>query len=170
MRSKTNQQTNKNDFYSKQHKAAGKKSFLALLTFSLIKTADNARNVSKATARLSVIRLTSTRSNVSESAAMSLIKLCASRHFNKTLPIKNLKFLSSSSQAAERAKKTSLFDFHVARGGKIVNFAGYLLPVQYADQGIVQSHVHTRTPGCASIFDVGARLSSVAKKLNKLFF
>lgn len=87
---------------------------------------------------------------------MSLIKLCASRNFNKTFPIKNLKFFSSTSQAQEqeRAKKTSLFDFHVARGGKIVNFAGYLLPVQYADQGIVQSHVHTRTPGCASIFDV----------------
>ena len=87
---------------------------------------------------------------------MSLIKFCCSRNFNKTLPIKNLKFFSSTPQAQEqeRAKKTSLFGFHVARGGKIVNFAGYLLPVQYADQGIVQSHLHTRAPGCASIFDV----------------
>jgi aminomethyltransferase len=87
---------------------------------------------------------------------MNLIKFCVSNKFNKTLSIKNLNFFSSTPQAQEqeRAKKTSLFDFHVARGGKIVNFAGYLLPVQYADQGIAQSHVHTRTPGCASIFDV----------------
>lgn len=85
---------------------------------------------------------------------MSFVNFCASRSFRKTLTIKNLKFFSSSSQEQERAKKTSLFDFHVARGGKIVNFAGYLLPVQYADQGIAQSHIHTRTPGCASIFDV----------------
>lgn len=90
---------------------------------------------------------------------MNLLKSCLSRNFNKTLPIKNFKFFSSSAEVPEheRAKKTSLFDFHVARGGKIVNFAGYLLPVQYADQGIVQSHVHTRTPGCASIFDVRMR-------------
>jgi Aminomethyltransferase folate-binding domain len=85
---------------------------------------------------------------------MNLIKLCLLSR-NKTLSIKNLKFFSSSPQAEEeRAKKTSLFDFHVARSGKIVNFAGYLLPVQYADQSIIQSHVHTRTPECASIFDV----------------
>lgn len=87
---------------------------------------------------------------------MNLIKFCLPRNINKTLSIKNLKFFSSTPQAQEqeRAKKTSLFDFHVARSGKIVNFAGYLLPVQYADQGIVQSHVHTRTPEGASIFDV----------------
>ena len=87
---------------------------------------------------------------------MNLIKSCLSHNFTKTLSIKNLKFFSSSPQAQEheRAKKTSLFDFHVSKGGKIVNFAGYLLPVQYADQGIVQSHIFTRTPECASIFDV----------------
>ena len=28
-------------------------------------------------------------------------------------------------------KKTPLYDCHVALGGKIVPFAGYLLPVQY---------------------------------------
>lgn len=94
---------------------------------------------------------------------MNLINLC-SRCFNKTLPIKNLKYFSSTTSIAraaeanvkenERAKKTSLYDFHVANGGKIVNFSSYLLPVQYADQGISASHIHTRTPGCASIFDV----------------
>lgn len=92
----------------------------------------------------------------SSSGIMNFVKICRSRSFNKTLPIKNLRSFASAPEAQdrERAKKTSLFDFHVARGGKIVNFAGYLLPVQYADQGIVQSHLHTRSPGCASIFDV----------------
>lgn len=87
---------------------------------------------------------------------MNLAKFCAARSFNKTFGFKNLKYFSSSPEASEqeRAKKTSLFDFHVAQGGKIVNFAGYLLPVQYADQSLIQSHIHTRTPGCASIFDV----------------
>ena len=87
---------------------------------------------------------------------MNLVKSCLSHNFTKTLSIKNLKFFSSSPQAQEhkRAKKTSLFDFHVTKGGKIVNFAGYLLPVQYSSQGIVQSHNFTRTPECASIFDV----------------
>lgn len=87
---------------------------------------------------------------------MNLAKSYAARSFIKTLRTKNFKCFSSSAETSEneRAHKTSLFDFHVARGGKIVNFAGYLLPVQYADQGLVQSHIHTRTPGCASIFDV----------------
>lgn len=59
-----------------------------------------------------------------------------------------------SSKVSDPGQKTALYDFHEAKGGKIVNFAGYLLPVQYADQGIAQSHIHTRTTGSASIFDV----------------
>lgn len=31
----------------------------------------------------------------------------------------------------ESATKTALYDFHVAHGGKMVDFAGYLLPIQY---------------------------------------
>lgn len=97
---------------------------------------------------------------------MNLVKIARSRFFYKTLSIKNFKHFSSAPepQDHERAKKTSLFDFHVARAGKIVNFAGYLLPVQYADQGIVQSHLHTRSPGCASIFDVRGGIFFVTKK------
>lgn len=60
----------------------------------------------------------------------------------------------SSSKASDPGQKTALFDFHESHGGKIVNFAGYLLPVQYSDQGIAQSHIHTRKTGSASIFDV----------------
>ncbi len=36
----------------------------------------------------------------------------------------------------------------------MVPFAGYALPVQYPD-GVLKSHLHTRAPGCASLFDVG---------------
>ncbi|MCP4639626.1 MAG: glycine cleavage system aminomethyltransferase GcvT [bacterium] len=46
-------------------------------------------------------------------------------------------------------QKTSLFDEHEASGGKVVDFHGWALPVQFA--GIVQEHAHTRTK--ASIFD-----------------
>lgn len=41
-------------------------------------------------------------------------------------------------------KKTCLFEFHVSRGGKMVDFAGYLMPVQYDNEGIAASHKHTR--------------------------
>ena len=48
-------------------------------------------------------------------------------------------------------KETALADFHRKRGGKMVPFAGFNMPVQYAD-GILASHHHTREH--ASIFDV----------------
>jgi aminomethyltransferase len=48
------------------------------------------------------------------------------------------------------AKKTPLYDIHVASGGKIVPFAGYLLPVQYS--GVIAEHLAVRTN--AGIFDV----------------
>ena len=35
--------------------------------------------------------------------------------------------------------KTPLYDVHVAEGGKIVPFAGWLLPVQYC-AGIIAEH------------------------------
>ena len=48
-------------------------------------------------------------------------------------------------------KKTPLYDTHVALGGKIVPFAGYLLPVQYAT-GVITEHMAVRTK--AGLFDV----------------
>ncbi|RLN83243.1 hypothetical protein BBJ28_00020639 [Nothophytophthora sp. Chile5] len=60
--------------------------------------------------------------------------------------------LGFSSSAA--LKKTPLFDLHVALGGKMVDFAGYAMPVQYAKAGVLQSHHHTREVGKASLFDV----------------
>jgi len=43
----------------------------------------------------------------------------------------------------------------VERGGKMVPFAGYELPVQYAGAGVLKEHMHCRAPGKASVFDVG---------------
>ena len=47
-------------------------------------------------------------------------------------------------------KKTPLYDTHVECGGKIVPFAGYLLPVQY--QGVIAEHNAVRND--AGLFDV----------------
>ena len=48
-------------------------------------------------------------------------------------------------------KKTPLYDVHVEEGGKIVPFAGYLLPVQYGT-GVIAEHKAVRT--AAGLFDV----------------
>jgi aminomethyltransferase len=48
-------------------------------------------------------------------------------------------------------KRTPLHALHVARGGKLVPFAGYDMPVQYAT-GVLREHLHTRS--CAGLFDV----------------
>jgi aminomethyltransferase len=48
-------------------------------------------------------------------------------------------------------KKTPLYDCHLACGGTIVSFAGYLLPVQYPT-GIIAEHMAVRT--AAGLFDV----------------
>lgn len=40
-------------------------------------------------------------------------------------------------------RKTPLYDVHVAEGGKMVPFAGYLLPVQYGT-GVIQEHMDVR--------------------------
>lgn len=48
-------------------------------------------------------------------------------------------------------KQTPLHSLHVARGGKMVPFAGYDMPVQYA-AGVLREHLHTRN--AAGLFDV----------------
>ena len=48
-------------------------------------------------------------------------------------------------------KQTPLHALHLARGGKMVPFAGYDMPVQYA-AGVLKEHLHTRTS--AGLFDV----------------
>jgi aminomethyltransferase len=48
-------------------------------------------------------------------------------------------------------KKTALYDIHAALGGKIVPFAGYLMPIQYP-KGIVAEHRRVRST--VGVFDV----------------
>src|ERR1700712_3430266 len=48
-------------------------------------------------------------------------------------------------------KRTPLHALHVARWGKMVPFAGYDMPVQFAP-GVLKEHLHTRAS--AGLFDV----------------
>lgn len=48
--------------------------------------------------------------------------------------------------------KTPLYDLHVEHKAKMVPFAGFSMPLNYADQSHVESHHWTRTN--ASLFDV----------------
>jgi aminomethyltransferase len=54
-------------------------------------------------------------------------------------------------QDTSSLKHTPLHALHVARGGKMVPFAGYDMPVQYA-AGVMKEHLHTRAG--AGLFDV----------------
>ncbi|MGD0850466.1 glycine cleavage system aminomethyltransferase GcvT [Bradyrhizobium sp.] len=55
------------------------------------------------------------------------------------------------SSLESQLKRTPLHALHVARGGKMVPFAGYDMPVQYP-AGVLREHLHTRTG--AGLFDV----------------
>jgi aminomethyltransferase len=48
-------------------------------------------------------------------------------------------------------KRTPLYALHVAAGAKMVPFAGYAMPVQFA-AGVLKEHLHTRA--AAGLFDV----------------
>lgn len=52
---------------------------------------------------------------------------------------------------ADGLLRLGLHDLHVELGGKMVPFAGYEMPVQYAP-GVMKEHLHTRT--AAGLFDV----------------
>lgn len=56
-----------------------------------------------------------------------------------------------ASTPADQLKRTPLYDAHVALGAKMVPFAGYAMPVQYAE-GVMKEHLATRT--AAGLFDV----------------
>jgi aminomethyltransferase len=60
----------------------------------------------------------------------------------------------SDNRPAEPApvlKRTPLYALHVAKGARMVPFAGYEMPVQYAP-GVLKEHLHTRA--AAGLFDV----------------
>jgi aminomethyltransferase len=58
--------------------------------------------------------------------------------------------LSSSAEPAP-LRRTPLYQLHVARGARMVPFAGHEMPVQYPT-GIIAEHLHTRAN--AGLFDV----------------
>jgi aminomethyltransferase len=57
-----------------------------------------------------------------------------------------------ASSSEQTNAKTGLYDLHVSKGGKMVPFGGYMMPVQYSDLGVGESHKWTREK--ASLFDV----------------
>jgi len=65
--------------------------------------------------------------------------------------MKRLLSLNIRSFSTSAPQKTALYPLHLELKGKIVDFAGYALPVQYS-QSVIASHNHTRTN--ASLFDV----------------
>jgi aminomethyltransferase len=58
--------------------------------------------------------------------------------------------MSVGDESGKNLKKTPLYDIHVSNGGKMVPFAGYMLPVQYA--GVIAEHMAVRK--AAGLFDV----------------
>lgn len=59
--------------------------------------------------------------------------------------------MAQAQSSPQVPSQTPLYDFHIAQGGKMVDFSGYLLPVNYA-QGVMGEHLHCRQ--AAGLFDV----------------
>ncbi|XP_014555390.1 hypothetical protein COCVIDRAFT_102487 [Bipolaris victoriae FI3] len=79
--------------------------------------------------------------------------LPAPRPRNFTGPARKHVRWASSQAADEQLGKTGLYELHSKYGAKFVPFGGYLMPVQYSDLSIIDSHNWTREK--ASLFDVG---------------
>nr|CAD7440869.1 unnamed protein product [Timema bartmani] len=73
-----------------------------------------------------------------------------------------------SDRAVDEPCKTSLYDFHVKCSGKMVPFAGFLLPVSYGGESIAASHLHTRKH--CSVFDVSHMLQTEIRGKDRLEF
>jgi aminomethyltransferase len=58
--------------------------------------------------------------------------------------------MAPSYSPARMLKRTPFYDFHVSMGGRVVDFAGWEMPIVY--RGIIDEHEQTRKSG--SIFDV----------------
>jgi aminomethyltransferase len=63
----------------------------------------------------------------------------------------SLMLATDARTSAPVLRQTPLHALHVARGGKMVPFAGYDMPVQYGT-GVLKEHLHTRSK--AGLFDV----------------
>ena len=60
--------------------------------------------------------------------------------------------VSSSSSSTSPLQETALHSLHVELGGKMVEYAGWSMPVSYASAGVKESHLHVRAK--AGLFDV----------------
>ena len=60
----------------------------------------------------------------------------------------------ASSGSSEPLLRSALHELLLSRGGQMVPFAGYELPVQFKGVGVKKEHLHTRSANCASLFDV----------------
>ena len=90
--------------------------------------------------------------------AMSIRPRAISQRFHYPHPRRT--FASSGGHSKEPAmavdhglNRTRLHELHIERGGKMVPFAGYSMPVQYSDLSVGDSHRWTRDR--CSLFDVG---------------
>ncbi|XP_063216668.1 aminomethyltransferase, mitochondrial [Bacillus rossius redtenbacheri] len=68
----------------------------------------------------------------------------------------------------EEPRRSCLHEFHVARGGRMVPFAGFLLPLSYGAEGVAASHRHTRAH--CSLFDVSHMLQTEVRGRHRLEF
>lgn len=70
----------------------------------------------------------------------------------------------------EEVLRTALYEQHIQLGAKMVDFAGYAMPVQYPE-GILQEHLHTRSQ--AGLFDVShmgqVLITADAQALERIF-
>ena len=60
--------------------------------------------------------------------------------------------------------KTPLYEIHLKYHGKMVPFAGYLLPIQY-EEGIIKEHMAVRTRAGLLMFPIWEK-SSVRGKMH----
>ncbi|GAU98299.1 hypothetical protein RvY_09463 [Ramazzottius varieornatus] len=67
-----------------------------------------------------------------------------------------------------KPKATPLYDFHVSHKAKMVDFAGWQMPLLYEDQSIIDSHLHTRKH--VSIFDVSHMQQAIVSGNDRLEF
>jgi Aminomethyltransferase folate-binding domain len=72
--------------------------------------------------------------------------------------LQSLQFLVRHASNTAKLRETCLYKFHVEKGAKMMNFAGFNMPVEYK-AGIIGAHLHTRKH--VSIFDVSHMLQTI---------
>ena len=102
--------------------------------------------------------ITYVRSDVTLNASASTAIL--PRRYGPAAPVNTEGLFLQCRQASSNASTndrglshTALHELHVRKGGKMVPFGGYSMPVQYSDLSVGESHKWTREK--SSLFDVG---------------